>query len=109
MSSGSSSNAPLILVLGILGMLLLIGSCVFSPLILPAIALGIVGWLLGLWALRAIDAGEGNPQDRGLVMVGYILSIITTILGSLAICFVVLAVLGVLALFGFTSWQSLRP
>ncbi len=55
MSNGSSSNATLILVLGIL-------SLVCCGL------LGPVAWIMGNNALREIDAGIGNPSDRGLVV-----------------------------------------
>jgi hypothetical protein len=65
--SGSSSNATLILVLGIL-------SLVCCGL------LGPVAWIMGNNALRDIDAGLGNPNDRGLVVAGRILGIIVTVL-----------------------------
>jgi hypothetical protein len=44
---------------------------------------------MGNNALRDIDAGIGNPSDRGLVMAGRILGIIATvlmILGILDLC-----------------------
>ncbi len=75
MSNGSSPNvkfliratATLILVLGIL-------SLVCCNL------LGPVAWSMGNNALREIDAGIGNPIDRGLVVAGRILGIIATVL-----------------------------
>jgi phosphotransferase system glucose/maltose/N-acetylglucosamine-specific IIC component len=70
--SGSSSNATLILVLGIL-------SLVCCGL------LGPVAWIMGNNALRDIDAGLGNPNDRGLVVAGRILGIIATVLLVLGI------------------------
>jgi len=72
MSNGSSSNATLILVLGIL-------SLVCCGL------LGPVAWIMGNNALRDIDAGIGNPNDRGLVVAGRILGIIATVLLILAV------------------------
>jgi len=63
MSNGSSSNATLILVLGIL-------SLVCCGL------LGPVAWIMGNNAMRDIDAGIGNPNDRGLVVAGRILGVI---------------------------------
>jgi len=75
MSNGSSSNATLILVLGIL-------SLVCCGL------LGPVAWIMGNNAMRDIDAGIGNPNDRGLVVAGRILGVI--IYGGLFL----LAVLG---------------
>ncbi|MEN3002689.1 MAG: hypothetical protein ABDI19_12740 [Armatimonadota bacterium] len=109
MSNGSSYPAPLILVLGILGIIFVVGSCNFPLLIVPAIVTGVLGWVFGVQALRTIDSGQGNPQDRNLVMVGYILSIITTILSGLALCLFVLGILGLLALFGLGGWQTFRP
>jgi|FaiFalDrversion3_1042247.scaffolds.fasta_scaffold49413_1 phosphotransferase system glucose/maltose/N-acetylglucosamine-specific IIC component len=84
--SGSSSNATLILVLGIL-------SLVCCGL------LGPVAWIMGNNALRDIDAGLGNPNDRGLVVAGRILGIIATVLLVLGIliygAIFLLAILGV--------------
>lgn len=68
MSNGSgSSNATLILVLGIL-------SIVCIPL------LGPVAWVMGNNALRELDQGFGDPNSRGLVVAGRILGIIGTVL-----------------------------
>lgn len=85
MSNGSSSNATLILVLGIL-------SLVCCGL------LGPVAWIMGNNALRDIDAGIGNPSDRGMVVAGRVLGIIATVLMILGIliygAIFLLAVLG---------------
>jgi len=67
MSNGSgSSNATLILVLGILGIVL----C--APL-------GIAAWIMGNHALRELDQGFGDPSTRGMVVAGRILGIIATV------------------------------
>ena len=66
-NGGGSSNATLVLVLGILGIVL----C--APL-------GIVAWIMGNNALRELDQGFGDPSTRGMVVAGRILGIIATIL-----------------------------
>ncbi|GIV06064.1 MAG: hypothetical protein KatS3mg016_1639 [Fimbriimonadales bacterium] len=68
MSNGSgSTNATLILVLGIL-------SIVCLPI------LGPVAWIMGNNALKELDQGFGDPNARGLVVAGRILGIIGTVL-----------------------------
>jgi phosphotransferase system glucose/maltose/N-acetylglucosamine-specific IIC component len=86
--SGSSSNATLILVLGIL-------SLVCCGL------LGPVAWIMGNNALRDIDAGLGNPNDRGLVVAGRILGIIATVLLVLGI--LIYGAIFLLAILGGTT------
>jgi hypothetical protein len=93
MANGSSSNATLILVLGIL-------SLVCCGL------LGPVAWIMGNNALRDIDAGIGNPSDRGLVVAGRILGIIATVLMVLVI--LIYGMIFLLALLGggvATRWS----
>ncbi|MCX7992749.1 MAG: hypothetical protein N2651_03665 [Fimbriimonadales bacterium] len=68
--SGSSSNATLILVFGILSLVL---PCMGMPF-------GIVAWILGNTARRELDAGFGDPSLRSQVETGRILGIIGTIL-----------------------------
>lgn len=76
MSNGSGgSNATLILVLGIL-----------SILCIPF--LGPVAWIMGNNALKELDQGFGNPNDRGLVIAGRILGIIGTVLLILSVIFI---------------------
>jgi len=62
----SSGNAILILILGILGIV----CCAPAP----------VAWILGNNALKDLQAGLGNPNDRGLIEAGRILGIIGTVL-----------------------------
>jgi small-conductance mechanosensitive channel len=69
----------LILVLGILGLLL----CQL---------LGPVAWVLGKGDLRAMDAGQMDPEGRGLTQAGYILGIVAT-------AFMVLSLFAFLAIF----------
>ncbi len=85
MANGSGSNATLILVLGILGIV----CCGF---------LAPVAWYMGNNALRDIDAGIGNPADRGLVVAGRILGIIGTVLLVVSFCVgIILGLTGALA------------
>jgi hypothetical protein len=72
----------LILALGILGFIL----CQL---------LGPVAWILGKQDLQAMDAGQMDPEGRGLTQAGYILGIIATVLIFVMILvFVGLFVLG---------------
>ncbi|BCW94882.1 MAG: DUF4190 domain-containing protein [Fimbriimonadales bacterium] len=66
-NGGSSTNATLILVLGILGIVCL-------PILAP------VAWIMGNNALKELDQGFGDPNTRGLVVAGRILGIIGTVL-----------------------------
>jgi uncharacterized membrane protein len=76
-NGGGSTNATLILVLGIL-------SIVCIPL------LGPVAWIMGNNALKELDQGFGDPNARGLVVAGRILGIIGTVLLVLSCVYVVL-------------------
>ena len=64
----------LILVLGIL-------SLVVCPLVL-----GQVAWVMGNTDLREIDAGQMDPEGRGMTLAGKILGIVAT--AYLALCIV---------------------
>lgn len=77
-------RGTLILVLGILG-LIICGPC------------GIVAWVLGSGDLKQIDAGQMDPDGRGLTNAGRICGMIATILLVLGIIVgIVLAALGFL-------------
>jgi len=65
MSNQRSSNATMILVLGILSLI----CCGL---------LGPVAWIMGNNILRYIDAGWGNPCDRYLVVIGRELGVIVS-------------------------------
>lgn len=89
----SHSNATVILVMGILGLV------VCAPL-------GIVAWVMGGKALKEIDASGQYYDNRGTVQAGRIIGIIATIFLILQILFVVFLVgLGGFAAFveGVTS------
>jgi|JRYG01.1.fsa_nt_gb hypothetical protein len=84
--AGKSGQGTLILVLGILGF---IGCGIITAI--PA-------WIMGNNALKAIDSGEGDPNERQLVQVGRILGIVATVLSVLGILFWILFFGGMLAL-----------
>lgn len=67
MSQMQPHRGTMILVLGILGVLL----CQI---------LGIIAWVMGKNDLRAMDAGQMDPEGRGLTQAGKILGIVATIL-----------------------------
>jgi len=73
----------LILVLGILGLLL----CpIFGP----------IAWLMGKGDLAEMDAGQMDPEGRGLTQAGWICGIIGTVFMIIGILgFVAVTVLGV--------------
>ncbi len=101
MSNGSgSSSAVLIFVFGILSLM----GVAFCPLLIP---LGPLAWIMGNYALRDIEAGIGNPQDRGLVMAGRILGIISTVLLALGVVLFCLYMLFFAAIFGAAGASSL--
>jgi hypothetical protein len=78
-----SVNGPLILVLGILSLV----SCWCIT--------GIPAWVMGNTALREIDSGYGDPNERGIVQAGRILGIIATCLSIAAMCFYLLLVVAI--------------
>lgn len=91
-----SANGVLILILGILG---LIGFGCFT---------GLPAWIMGNSALRDIDAGVADPSERGLVVAGKILGIISTVLALLGTLIVVLAFAGLIGLGVWGASQSPR-
>jgi hypothetical protein len=77
-------RGTLILVLGILGLV------VCAPF-------GIAAWIMGSGDLKQIEAGQMDPEGRGLTNAGRICGMIATILLALGVVlFVVLAALGML-------------
>lgn len=81
-----ADRGVLILILGILGIIV----CGF---IAP------FAWIMGKGDLAKMDAGEMNPDGRGITQGGMICGIIGTILLPLGIVVVVLILVGGLALF----------
>lgn len=96
LTSMKSANGVLILVLGILG---LIG---FGCLT------GLPAWIMGNSALKEIDSGMADPSERGLVVAGKILGIISTLLALIGLVIALLAVLGLVGFGLFAGSQSMR-
>lgn len=92
-----SANGVVILVLGILSW---VG---FGPIT------GVIAWILGNSALRDIDAGIADPNERQLVQIGRILGMISTILAVIGICVAILFFAGMLGFLGFAASQGPGP
>lgn len=76
-----ASQAVLVLVLGIIGLVL----CqITAP----------IAWSMGNTELRAIDSGLRPPENRGLANVGRVLGIVGTVL-------LILGVVAIIAIIGF--------
>ena len=73
------SQAVLVFVLGLLGLLVL-------PLLAP------VAWVIGNREIAAIDAGRRSPENRGLAQIGRILGIVMSTLLILFVALVAVAV-----------------
>jgi hypothetical protein len=72
MQQTRGTSAVASLVLGIVALVVLLPSCFLYGvgLLLPLI-LGILAWIFGKNAMNAIDAGIGNPNERGMAVAGY--------------------------------------
>ncbi|MCS7272745.1 MAG: hypothetical protein NZ550_01170 [Fimbriimonadales bacterium] len=109
MQQTTNAMAIASLVLGILALATLvvfpalgvIWYCVPLPLIL-----GVLAWVLGRSALTQIDAGMGNPSERGLATAGYVMGIIATVLSALLLCCAVGVLMGVIGLM-LPFWKQL--
>ena len=78
-------RGTLILVLGILG-LVCCGVC------------GIIAWVMGNGDLKKIDAGEMDPEGRGLTQAGKICGIVSVILNILLILiYGIIFIIGIVA------------
>jgi len=70
---------------------------------LPLI-LGILAWIFGKNAMNAIDAGFGNPNERGMAVAGYVMGIISVVLSVLGLCCVGGAIAGIIGLSAAPFW-----
>lgn len=93
--SSGSSNATLILVLGILSIV------ICAPL-------GIAAWIMGNNALAEIDRGEGDPSQRGIISAGRICGIIVVAIWVVG-CLIWAVVLGGMAMLGFAGSTTMGP
>ena len=70
-------RGPLILVLGLVGMI----CCCTVPL---GVVTGVIALVLGAQDLRAMERGQMDPQGRGMVIAGMIFGAISILLGLAA-------------------------
>ena len=102
-TTGTSAIASLVLGLVALVTLLTAGiwwGCLPLPLIL-----GILAWIFGKNAMNAIDAGFGNPNERGMAVAGYIMGIISVVLSVLGLCCVGGALAGIIGIGAAPLWE----
>lgn len=93
--SSGSSNATLILVLGILSIV------ICAPL-------GIAAWIMGNNALAEIDRGGGDPSQRGIISAGRICGIIGVAIWVVG-CLLWALVFGGMAMLGLAGSTTTGP
>jgi hypothetical protein len=105
MQQTTGTSAVASLVLGIVALVTLLTAGVwFGCLPLPLI-LGILAWIFGKNAMNAIDAGIGNPNERGMAVAGYIMGIISVVLSVLGLCCVGGALAGIIGIGAAPLWE----
>ena len=105
MQQTTGTSAVASLVLGIVALVTLLTAGVwFGCLPLPLI-LGILAWIFGKNAMNAIDAGFGNPNERGMAVAGYIMGIISVVLSVLGLCCVGGALAGIIGIGAAPLWE----
>lgn len=87
MQQSTNSTAVASLVLGIIALFQLLSAGCWWVLCLPLpLVFGILAWILGKNAISQIDAGIGNPSDRGMATAGYVMGVISVVLSVLGMC-----------------------
>jgi len=81
-----SANGVLILILGILS---ITGFGCFT---------GLPAWIMGNSALKEIDSGLADPNERGMVQAGRLIGMIMTILTFVGFCIWLIFVAGMIGL-----------
>jgi len=105
MQQTTGTSAVASLVLGIVALVTLLTAGVwFGCLPLPLI-FGILAWIFGKNAMNAIDAGIGNPNERGMAVAGYIMGIISVVLSVLGLCCVGGALAGIIGIGAAPLWE----
>ena len=106
MQQTTSTSAVASLVLGIVALATLLTVGVwFGCLPLPLI-FGILAWIFGKNAMNAIDAGVGNPNERGMAVAGYIMGIISVVLSVLGLCCLGGTIAGIIGLSAAPFWMQ---
>ncbi len=108
MQQSTNSAAIASLVLGIVAILTLLSSGMFLGCLPIPLICGILAWIFGKNAMSQIDAGLGNPNDRGIATAGYVMGLITVILSVLGLCCLIGALAGIIGVGMFPVWESMR-
>lgn len=109
MQQTTNTSAVASLVLGIVALVTLITAGLwFGCLPLPLI-LGVLAWILGKNAMTAIDAGVGNPSERGMAVAGYVMGILSVVLSVVGLCCIVGALAGFVGLSVAPFWWTRQP
>jgi membrane protein insertase Oxa1/YidC/SpoIIIJ len=104
MQQTTGTSAVASLVLGIIALVTLLTAGVFYGCLPLPLILGILAWIFGKNAMNAIDAGVGNPNERGMAVAGYIMGILSVVLSVLGLCCVGGAIAGVIGLSAAPFW-----
>ena len=70
MQQTTGTNAVASLVLGIIALVTLLTAGIWWGCLPLPLILGILAWIFGKNAMNAIDAGIGNPNERGMAVAG---------------------------------------
>lgn len=106
MQQSTNSTAVASLVLGITALVTLLSAGVFWGCLPLPLVFGILAWILGKNAISQIDAGLGNPSDRGMATAGYVMGVISVVLSVLAVCCWGGMMAGILSI-GLLPWWSI--
>lgn len=94
-------RGSLILTLGILSIVLPFFCC--PPI---GLAMGVVGWIMGLSDLRKMRANAMDPEGHGTTQAGYICGIIGTVIGGLMTLLMIVYFIFVIAMMRVTVQQA---
>ncbi|MCS7300947.1 MAG: hypothetical protein NZ556_05265 [Fimbriimonadales bacterium] len=108
MQQSTNTTAIASLVLGIVALVTLITAGVWWGCLPLPLILGALAWVLGKNAISYIDAGLGNPNERGMATAGYIIGVVTVILSVLGLCCAIGVVGGIVGLSAYPFWDALQ-
>ncbi|MCS6922932.1 MAG: hypothetical protein NZM10_00990 [Fimbriimonadales bacterium] len=106
MQQTTNTSAVASLVLGIVATVMLITAGIWWGCLPLPLILGILAWITGKNALAQIEAGLGNPSDRGIATAGYIMGILNTVLSVLGLCCGAGMLAGLFSLWVIPFWQN---
>ncbi|MCX7924699.1 MAG: hypothetical protein N2554_02685 [Fimbriimonadales bacterium] len=108
MQQSTNTMAIASLVLGIVAIVTLLSAGVFWGCLPIPLICGILAWILGKNAISQVDAGLGNPSDRGMATAGYVMGLIAVVLSVIALCCWGGVMLGIIGIGIFPLWDSMR-